>query len=61
VLAAAYAQQNRTEDAARIVTDIRRIDPTFDPQEFGTKFLNAVDLERLRDGLRKAGLSQPHQ
>jgi len=61
LLAAAYAQQNRTEDAARIVTEIRRIDPTFDPQEFGTKFLNAVDLERLRDGLRKAGLSQPHQ
>jgi len=61
VLAAAYAQQNRTEDAARVVTEIRRIDPTFDPQEFGTKFLNAVDLERLRDGLRKAGLSRPHQ
>jgi TolB-like protein/DNA-binding winged helix-turn-helix (wHTH) protein/cytochrome c-type biogenesis protein CcmH/NrfG len=68
VLAAAYAQQNRTEDAARIVTEIRRIDPTFDPQEFGTKFLNAVDLERLRDGLRKAGLlpaeagvSRPHR
>jgi tetratricopeptide (TPR) repeat protein len=61
ILAAAYAQQNRTEDAARIVTEIRRIDPTFDAQEFGTKFLNAVDLERLRDGLRKAGLSQPHQ
>ena len=61
VLAAAYAQQNRSEDAARIVTEIRRIDPTFDPQEYGTKFLNAVDLERLRDGLRKAGLSQPHQ
>ena len=56
VLAAAYAQQNRTEDAARVVTEIRRIDPTFDAQEFGTKFLNAVDLERLRDGLRKAGL-----
>jgi hypothetical protein len=24
---------------------------------FGTKFLNSVDLEHLRDGLRKAGLS----
>jgi adenylate cyclase len=61
LLAAAYAQQNRTEDAAHIVTEIRRIDPTFDAQEFGTKFLNAVDLEHLRNGLRKAGLSQPHQ
>ena len=57
VLAAAYAQQNRTEDAARVVTILRRIDPTFDPEEFGTKFLNSIDLEQLRDGLRKAGLS----
>jgi hypothetical protein len=38
------------------VATIRNIDPTFDPQKFGTKFLNSVDLERLRDGLRKAGL-----
>jgi adenylate cyclase len=56
VLAAAYAQQNRTEDTARTVDVIRRTDPTFDPQEFGTKLLNLVDLEHLRDGLRKAGL-----
>jgi tetratricopeptide (TPR) repeat protein len=56
VLAAAYAQQNRPEDAARVVTMIRRMDPTFDPQGFGTKFLNSVDLEHLRDGFRKAGL-----
>ena len=41
VLAAAYAQHDRSEDAARVVTTIRRIDPTFDPQEFGTKFLNS--------------------
>jgi adenylate cyclase len=57
VLATAYAQHNRAADAARVVTMIRRIDPTFDPQEFGTKFLSSVDLEHLRDGLRKAGLS----
>jgi adenylate cyclase len=57
VLAAAYAQLGRWEDAARVVTTIHRVDPTFDAQEFGTKFLSAADLERLRDGLRKAGLS----
>jgi adenylate cyclase len=56
VLAAAYAQQGRTDDTARIVTTIHRLDPTFDAREFGTKFLNSVDLERLRDGLSKAGL-----
>ncbi len=43
-------------DAARLVTMIRRMDPTFDPQAFGSKFLNPADLEHLRDGFRKAGL-----
>jgi len=56
VLAGAYAQQNRAEDSARVVEIIRRTDPTFDSREFGTKFLNAVDLDRVREGLRKAGL-----
>jgi tetratricopeptide (TPR) repeat protein len=55
-LAAAYAQINRTEDASRIAAVIRGLDPTFDAREFGTKFLNGVNLEHLRDGLRKAGL-----
>ena len=56
VLAAAYAQQGRSEDAARVVSSIRRADPTFDPQTFGSKFLNPADVEHLRDGFRKAGL-----
>lgn len=56
VLAAAYAQDNRAEELARVVATIRAVDPVFDPNEFGTKFLNAADLEHVRDGLRKAGL-----
>jgi adenylate cyclase len=56
VLAAAYAQLKRTDEAARVVATIRRLDPTFDPRSFGSKFLNPADLERLRDGLRKARL-----
>jgi adenylate cyclase len=55
VLAAAYAQANRAEDGARVVDAIRRSDPTFDAQEFGSKFLNSDDAERLRAGLRRAG------
>jgi len=55
-LAVAYAEQNRFEDAARTAAMIQRTDPTFDPQTFGSKFLNPVDLEQLRDGLRRAGL-----
>jgi TolB-like protein/DNA-binding winged helix-turn-helix (wHTH) protein len=56
VLAAAYAQNNQPEDAARVVAVIHRVDPSFDPRTFGTKFLNPADLEHLRDGFRKAGL-----
>jgi TolB-like protein/cytochrome c-type biogenesis protein CcmH/NrfG len=56
VLAAAYAQQDRPEDAARVAARVRRIDPTFDPEAFGNKLLKAADLEHLRNGLRKAGL-----
>jgi TolB-like protein/DNA-binding winged helix-turn-helix (wHTH) protein len=56
VLAAAYGQHDQTEDAVRVAALIRRTDPTFDPEEFGTKFLNSVDLDHFRDGLRKAGL-----
>jgi TolB-like protein/DNA-binding winged helix-turn-helix (wHTH) protein len=56
VLAAAYAQAARPADASRVAEEIRRTDPTFDAAEFGNKFLNADDLERLREGLRKAGL-----
>jgi len=56
VLAAALAEEGRREDAARAAAMLHRMDPTFDPQSFGSKFLSAADLEHLRDGLRKAGL-----
>jgi hypothetical protein len=56
VLAAAYGEQGDTDDDARVVAAINRADPTFDPQDFGTKLLSSADLEHLRDGLRKAGI-----
>jgi TolB-like protein/cytochrome c-type biogenesis protein CcmH/NrfG len=56
LLAAAYAEDNRIDAAARTADEIRRLDPTFDPKDFGTKFLNPEDLEKFRAGLRKAGL-----
>ena len=55
ILAAAYAQLNRADEAAQVATTIRRVDPTFDPKAFGSKLLNSDNLENLRDGLRKAG------
>lgn len=57
LLAAAHAQQGQADDAARVVATIRRLDPIFDPQDFGTKFLKPADLDRVREGLRKAGLA----
>jgi adenylate cyclase len=56
VLAAAYAQAGRAEDSERMVRAIRRLDPGFDAQGFGRKFLKSEDIEHLRQGLRKAGL-----
>jgi tetratricopeptide (TPR) repeat protein len=56
LLAAAYAQHGRAQDAARMVATLTRLDPTFDAATFGTKLLSAADLDHLRDGLRKAGL-----
>ena len=56
VLAATYAEQNRADEVARILPAIRQFDPTFDPEEFGSKLLNSGDLSHLQEGLRKAGL-----
>jgi tetratricopeptide (TPR) repeat protein len=56
ILAAAYAQANRPEDAKRMAESIRRVDPTFEAATFGNKFHVPKDLANLREGLRKAGL-----
>lgn len=56
MLAAAYARQGRTDDAMRMAADVRRLDPTFEPDAFGSKLRNPAQLEELRVGLRKAGL-----
>jgi TolB-like protein/DNA-binding winged helix-turn-helix (wHTH) protein len=56
VLAAAYAQGDRPADALRVADTIRTSYPAFDLLAFGSKFLNATDLEHLREGFRKAGL-----
>ena len=56
VLAAAYAQANRPADAERTVAALRARDPTFDALTFGNKFQDPKDLEKLRAGLRKAGI-----
>jgi len=56
VLAAAYAQMDRKEDAARAAQAVREIDPQYKRlMRFG-QFENSADIERISEGLRKAGL-----
>ncbi|HHP7235201.1 MAG TPA: adenylate/guanylate cyclase domain-containing protein [Desulfobacterales bacterium] len=56
VLAAAYAQAGRTGEAAREAEEIRRLDPFFTIDDFGTAFRNPADRDQIVEGLRKAGL-----
>ncbi len=55
-LAAAYAQAERSEDAARAAAKVRRLHPFFEVASFGTRFRNSTDQVRIAEGLRKAGL-----
>jgi len=56
VLAAVYAQMDRKEDAARAAQAVRQIDPQYKRlMRFG-QFNNPADIERVSEGLRKAGL-----
>jgi adenylate cyclase len=55
ILAAAYAQMGRIDDAARVIDMVRQTNPLFDPQTFGSRLQNPDDLALLREGLRKAG------
>ncbi len=56
VLAAAYAQMGRMEDASREVALIPQLDPFFDLESYGTAFKNPADRDAILEGLRKAGL-----
>ena len=56
VLAAAYAQLDRSEDAAQEVATVLRLDPFFDVESYGSVFRNPADRAKIADGLRKAGL-----
>jgi adenylate cyclase len=55
-LAASYAQTGRLEDAAGAAKMVLMLQPIFEVDSYGTAFRNPADRERIRDGLRKAGL-----
>ena len=56
VLAAAYAQTGRSEDAAREAATVLRLDPFFEVDSYGSVFRNPADRAKIAEGLRKAGL-----
>lgn len=56
VLAIAYAQSGRAEEALRSVAVVKRLDPFFDASRFGMRLRDPAHRQMLADGLRKAGL-----
>jgi adenylate cyclase len=56
VLAAAYSQTGRFEEAERSANMVLRLHPFFEVDAFGTVFRNPADRAHLAEGLRKAGL-----
>jgi len=55
-LAATYARLGRPEEAARAAATVRRLDPFFEVESFGTGFRHAAHREAIAAGLREAGL-----
>jgi adenylate cyclase len=55
-LAATYARLDRIEEAARAADTVRRLDPFFEIDTYGTAFRNPTYRDAIVVGLRKAGL-----
>jgi adenylate cyclase len=55
-LAATYARLGRPEEAARAADAVRRLDPFFEVESFGTGFRQPAHREAILAGLRAAGL-----
>jgi predicted Zn-dependent protease len=56
MLAAAYAEAGRQEDATRQAETVRRLFPFFVSAEFGSRFRIPAHREKLVSDLQKAGL-----
>lgn len=56
MLAAIYAEAGRKEDAQREVAELRRLNPLFNLDLFGTLFRNPDHREKIMAALRSAGL-----
>ena len=56
ILAAAYAEAGKPEDAASATAAVRKLDPFFDTGSFGSLFRNPEHRAKIAMALRKAGL-----
>ena len=56
VRAAAAAQLGEQDEARRAADQVRRLDPFFKVETFGTRLVQAEQRARAQEGLRKAGL-----
>jgi adenylate cyclase len=55
-LAAAYARAGRQGDAVKEANTVLKLNPFFEVNAYGTAFRNPADRDKIRDGLRRAGL-----
>ena len=56
MLAAIYAKAGRKDDARREVAEVRRLNPMFDLDTFGTLFRNRAHRDKIVSALKVAGL-----
>jgi tetratricopeptide (TPR) repeat protein len=56
MLAALYAESGRAEDLRLAALEVRRLNPFFDVERFGSLFKRAEHRERLANALKKTGL-----
>ncbi|MGH8674078.1 MAG: winged helix-turn-helix domain-containing protein [Burkholderiales bacterium] len=54
--AAALSQLGKADEARQAADQVRRFNPYFQVENFGTRFVNPEHTTRLQEGLRKAGL-----
>src|SRR5262249_26888699 len=55
VLSMAYAEVGKQEEASKVAAEARRLNPAFDPEQFGTLLRDPKQQTKIRAGLAKAG------
>jgi tetratricopeptide (TPR) repeat protein len=56
IRAVVLAETGRADDARKAAAEVRRLEPFFNAEEFGNRFVQPASYARLQSGLRKAGL-----